>query len=71
MRSRGDKHLAYLKRDLGSGFILASILLLAVSAFLLIPKWEQAAKHVADWAYLSLVVGVVIALVEFLREGQA
>ncbi len=70
MNSRYDKSLHYLKKNPGSGFILAFMFLLVVCAFLLICGWEKIAEWVANWAYLFLVTGVLIKLVRFLKERE-
>ncbi len=70
MNKGHNKYLCYLKKNPGSGFILAFMFLLIVCAFLLICSWEKIAQGIANWAYLFLVIGVVIKLVRFLKERE-
>ena len=70
MNKRHNKCLHYLKKNPGSGFILGFMFLLIVCAFLLILGREKTAQGIANWAYLFLVIGVVIKLVRFLKERE-
>ena len=70
MNSRCDKCLHYLKENPGSGFVLAFMFLLIVCAVLLIFGQEKIAGGVSNWAYLFLVIGVVIKLIRILRERE-
>ena len=70
MRSQGRKFFYYVKENPGSGFVLAFMLLLITCAFLLIFKQERIAEQVANWAYLFLVIGVIIKFVRMLREEK-
>jgi septum site-determining protein MinD len=47
----------------------AGLLLLAYTAVLLVQKKEDFANQIAIYAYYFLVVGVVLQLVEYIREG--
>ena len=60
----------YLKKNPGSGFVLVFMFLLILCAFLLIFKQERLAEDIANWAYLSLVIGVVIKFVRMIREEK-
>ena len=64
------KSLDYLKKNPGSGFVLVFMLLLITCAFLLILKQENIVEQVAKWAYLSLVIGVIIKFVRLIRERE-
>lgn len=64
------KSLDYLKKNPGSGFVLVFMFLLIACAFLLIFKQENIAEQVANWAYLFLVVGVIIKFVRMIREKE-
>lgn len=70
MNNRYNKCFHYLKKNPGSGFILVFMFLLAVCAFLLIHRREKIAEQVANWAYLSLVIGVIIKFVRMIREKK-
>lgn len=50
--------------------ILAAIGSLILSAILLVQKKEYLANKVAIYAYYFLVVGVLLNLIEYVREGE-
>ncbi len=56
--------LNYLRRNPGSGFIILFMILLIICAFLVMWKNEKAAEILANWAYVLLVIGVIIKFVE-------
>jgi len=60
----------YLKTNPGSGFVLAFMFLLVICVFLLIFKWEKMAEQIVIWAYLFLVMGIVLKLIRFLKERK-
>ena len=60
--------LDYLKRNLGSGFVILFMILLMTCAFLLIGENERAAEGAVNWAYSFLVIGIIMGLVEGKRE---
>ncbi len=63
------RFLNYLKENPGSGFIILFMILLITCAFLLIVRNENAAEILAGWAYLFLVVGVIVKIIE-LRKNK-
>ena len=62
------KIVRYLRQNLGSPFIIVFQMLLLFCAFLLIRGYSNLANEVAVYAYYSLVIGVVLYLVSFLRH---
>ena len=65
-----NRFFNYLRHNPGSGFVLAFMFLLTVCIFLLILKQEKIAAGLANWAYLSLVIGLGIKFVRFIRERE-
>jgi hypothetical protein len=61
---------AYVKENWGAPFILAFIALLVVAAVSLVVGSSSLADDVAVYAYFSLVVGVVLQLVCYLKYGK-
>ena len=59
----------YLRESPGSGFIILFMILLITCAFLLAWESENIAKILANWAYLFLIIGVVMKLIEVKRLG--
>ena len=59
--------LKYLRENPGSGFVILFMILLIICAFLLAGKSEKAARILANWAYLFLIIGLVMKLVEMKR----
>ena len=68
MRQRIFLFLNYLKENPGSGFIILFMVLLIACAFLLVGKNEKAAGSIANWAYLFLIMGVIIKFIEVRRS---
>jgi heme/copper-type cytochrome/quinol oxidase subunit 4 len=60
----------YVRENWGAPFILAFIALLIVAAVSLAIGSSSLADDVAVYAYFSLVVGVVLQLVCFLKYGE-
>jgi heme/copper-type cytochrome/quinol oxidase subunit 4 len=60
----------YLKDNPGASFIIGFMILLLTCAGLLILGNSALANELAVIAYLSLVIGVVLQLVSFLRHGE-
>ena len=58
----------YLKESPGSGFIILFMVLFIICAFLLSGNSEKTSKILANWAYLFLLIGVVIKLIELKRS---
>ena len=63
-----SKIVRYLRQNLGAPFIIVFQMLLLFCAFLLIRGYSNLANEVAIYAYYSLVIGVVLQLVSFLRH---
>ena len=62
--------MRYFRQNMGSPFIIVFQILLLFYAALLIRGYSNLANKVAIYAYYSLVVGVVLQLVSFLRHGE-
>lgn len=60
----------YLRNNPGACFIIGFQILLLVCAGLLILGNSVWAEGVAVVAYFSLVIGVVVQLISFLRHGE-
>ncbi|RLE90930.1 MAG: hypothetical protein DRN04_13970 [Thermoprotei archaeon] len=60
----------YLKKNWGSPFIMIFIALLAVAAGYLIMGAKNTAELLAECAYYSLVIGVVLQLVCYIKYGE-
>ena len=58
----------YFRKNFGAPFVIIFQLLLLVCAVLLIRGYSNLANEVATYAYYSLVIGVVLQLVSFLRH---
>ena len=65
-----SKVKGYIKENWGAPFILAFIALLIVAAGSLAIGSSSLANNVAVYSYYSLVVGVVLQLVCFLKYGK-
>ena len=60
----------YFRRNPGALFIVGFQVLLLVCAGLLFSGYSSWAEGVAVVAYFSLVIGVVLQLISFLRHGE-
>ncbi len=60
----------FFRKDLARLFIVAFMVLLISCAFLLILKKEKIAEEVANVAYFSLVIGVVIELILMIKQRK-
>jgi len=60
----------YFRENLGAPFIIMFQVLLLVCAGLLVVGNAELANGVATGAYFSLVIGVVLQLISFLRHGE-
>ena len=60
----------YLKKNWGSPFIMIFIALLAAAAGCLITGTKNTAELLAEYAYYSLVIGVVLQLVCYIKYGE-
>lgn len=61
--------LEYCRKDLAGTFILGFLLLLALCAILLIIDFRTVAEPIANLAYLLLIIGIFLRLVEYARKG--
>lgn len=61
--------LRYFRQNLGAPFVIIFQLLLLACAALLIRGNSTLANEVAIYAYYSLVLGVLLQFVSFLRSG--
>jgi len=64
------KHINYFKENWGAPFIISFMVLLVVCAGLLASGNDGLANEIAIYAYYSLVIGVVLQLVSFIREER-
>ena len=64
------KVVEFFRKDFARLFIVGFMVLLISCAFLLILKKEKIAEEVANVAYFSLVIGVVIELVLMIRQRK-
>jgi hypothetical protein len=69
-KRRVQKLLEYLKANLGAPFIVAFMILLASAAAYLAVGMEPSANDVAVYAYYCLVIGVILQLASYVREGK-
>lgn len=60
----------YVRENWGAPFILTFMALLIVAAVSLVVGLASLANDVAIWSYCSLVVGVILQLVCFLKYGR-
>jgi len=69
-KERVQKLLEYLKTNLGAPFIVAFMILLATAAAYLAVGMESPANDIAVYAYYCLVIGVILQLISYIREGE-
>ena len=62
--------MTYFRQNMGAPFVIVFQILLLFCAALLIWGYSNLANEVAVYAYYSLVVGVVLQLVSFIRHGE-
>ena len=62
--------MRYFRQNMGAPFVIVFQILLLFCAALLIWGYSNLANEVAVYAYYSLVVGVVLQLVSFIRHGE-
>lgn len=67
---RVNRLKGYLRENWGAPFVVGFMLLLLVCAGLLTGGNSGLADEVAVYAYYLLVIGVVLQLVSFLRQGK-
>lgn len=60
----------YFRENWSSPFILAFMVLLIVAAVSLVVGLASLANYVAIWSYCSLVGGIILQLVCFLKFGK-
>lgn len=60
----------YLKHNPGAVFVVLFMIALATAAGFLMDKKEQTAVHIANLAYLFLVIGTLIYMVQLYREKK-
>jgi len=60
----------YFRENLGAPFVIAFQVMLLLCAFLLIRGYSALANEVAVYAYYSLVVGVVLQLICFMKYRE-
>lgn len=70
MRQFLQKVKKHFRENLGVPFIITFQMLLLVCASLLIVGNVSLANGVATGAYFSLVIGVVLQLISFLKHGK-
>ena len=61
---------SYFRENPGAIFVVCFQALLLVCAGLLILGNSALANGVAVWAYFSLVIGVLLQLISFVRQGR-
>jgi len=60
----------YFRENLGAPFVIGFQVLLLVAAGFLVLGNSALANEVAVYAYYSLVAGVVLQLISFVRQGK-
>lgn len=68
--SMEEKLGKYLKENLGTTLIIAFMILLILSAVFLLMGKESYANIVAVYSYYSLIIGVFLQLISFLRNKK-
>jgi len=63
------KVLRYLKKNPGAPFIIAFQVMLITCAVLLAYGQEAMANNIAIYAFYSLVIGVILQFIAFLKYG--
>ena len=69
-KRRVQKLLDYMKANWGAPFIIAFMILLSTAAAYLAMGMESSANDIAVYAYYCLVIGVILQLVSYVREGK-
>lgn len=59
-----------LKRNPGAIFVILFMISLATAAGFLMAKNEKTAIHIANVAYLFLVIGTIIYMIQLFRERK-
>lgn len=59
----------YFREKPSAPFIIGFMVFLILSAFLLILKRQASAESTANWAYLMLVIGLIIEFIQFIRNN--
>lgn len=62
--------LVLLKRNPGAIFVILFMITLAAAAGFLMGKNEETAIHIANLAYLFLVIGTFIYIIQLMREKK-
>jgi uncharacterized integral membrane protein len=62
--------LSYLRENWGAPFIIAFMVMLMAAAGYLCCGLESIANDIAVYAYYSLVIGVVLQLICYLKYGE-
>ena len=66
-----SKWITYLRENWGTPFIIAFMLLLMRAAAHLVYGLVQIANEIAIYAYYSLVIGVVLQLMSYIKYGPS
>jgi hypothetical protein len=59
-----------LRTDWGAYFIIGFIVILLIAIYFYISNSTMLAESIADYAYYSLVIGVILEIVGFARSRQ-
>jgi hypothetical protein len=62
--------LSYLRENWGAPFIIAFMVMLMAAAGYLCYGLESIANDIAVYAYYSLVIGVILQLICYLKYGE-
>jgi hypothetical protein len=60
----------YLRENWGAPFIVLSQMLLLSGGYLLIQGDSALANAIAMYAYFSLLIGITLQLISFLKDGR-